>query len=222
MGLPKSTFHKNDFMTDRSKYFEYIKLAKSPLVQFAGDMEQLVKAARDNSIRDLLYFANQLETSDSASVKARGTFIRLQCKGLEAEDLFEEYRESWGVPKFQEDLLTVSDFKNGFLLTFRDHTTSWGEDREARHSFYSNLEAQFVNRYEFWSVDHGPEEIVFVESGGYKEILWSLIRQGEYGPFISQVFTKEELHSFLKHFDEDELGFEKKELIEIMEQNVNW
>jgi hypothetical protein len=209
-------------MTSRAKYFDNIKTAISPILQFASNLGQLVKATRNNSIDDLLILANQLETSDSASVKARGTFIRLQCKGLEAEDLFEEYREGWGIPKFQESLLSASDFRNGFLWTFRDHTTSWSEDQEAREWFYTNLEARFIYNYEFWACDHGPEEIVFKESGDYKEILWTLVKQGDYGPMISPIFTKEELQEFLFQFDEDELGFEKEKLLEIIIQNQNW
>ena len=209
-------------MTDRKKYFDHINANHSPILQFTDRFDQLLKAAESHSIEDLLFYASYLEFSDMDSVKARGTLIRLQCQGLEAEDLFEAYRESWGIPKFQEDLLTASDFRNGFLWTFRDHTTSWAEDQEARDWFYTNIEARFIQKYEFWSVDRGPEEVLFRKSGKYKEILSDLIRETEYGPLVSPVFTKEELQSFIEQHDEDDLGIDKEVLIEIIEQNINW
>ncbi len=209
-------------MTDRKKYFDHINANLSPILQFTDRFDQLLKAAKNNSIEDLLFYASYLESSDADSIKARGTLIRLQCQGLEAEDLFEAYRESWGIPAFQENLLTVSDFKNGFLWKFRDHTSSWSEDEEAREWFYTNIEARFIREYEFWTDDRGSEERMFVKSGSYKEILSALIQEAEFGPLISPVFTKEELQSFIDHHDEDDLGIQKEALTDIIEQNINW
>jgi hypothetical protein len=209
-------------MTDRKKYFDNINSNHSPILQFADHFDKLLTATESHSIEDLLFYASYLESSGAASIKARGTLIRLQCQGLEAEDLFEAYRESWGIPKFQEDLLTASDFRNGFLWTFRDHTTSWSEDQEARNWFYTNIEARFARKYEFWSIDRGPEEVLFRKSGKYKEILLDLIRETEFGPLISPVFTKKELQSFIDQHDEDDLGIQKEVLVEIVEQNINW
>jgi len=209
-------------MTDRKKYFDHINANQSPILQFTDRFDQLLKAVKSNSIEDLLFYAGYLESSDTDSVKARGTLIRLQCQGLEAEDLFEAYRESWGIPIFHENLLTVSDFKNGFLWKFRDHTSSWGEDQEAREWFYTNIEARFVRNYEFWSDDRGSEEMMFGKYGMYKEILSALIQEAEFGPLISPVFTKEELQSFIDQHDEDDLGIQKEALRDIIEQNINW
>ena len=209
-------------MTDRQKYFDSINSNQSPILQFANRLDQLLDAVENDSMEDLLFYASYLESSGAESIKARGTLIRLQCQGLEAEDLFEAYRESWGIPKFQEDLLTASDFRNGFLWTFRDHTSSWGEDQEARDWFYTNMEARFVRKYEFWSADRGSEEVLFGKSGKYKEILSSLIQEAEFGPLISPVFTKKELQSFIDLHDEDDLGIQKEVLVEIIEQNINW
>ena len=209
-------------MPDRKRYFDKIRSNHSPILQFTNRLEQLLKAAETSNIEDLLFYARSLESSNEDSVKARGTLIRLQCQGLEAEDLFEAYRESWGIPVFQENLLTVSDFKNGFLWTFRDHTTSWAEDQEAREWFYTNIEARFVRKYEFWAQDHGPDEKLFEKSGTYKTILTALIQEADYGPLISPVFTKEELQSFIDQHLEDELGIEKETLVDVIEQNINW
>ena len=209
-------------MTDRKKYFDNINANHSPILQFTDRFDQLLKSAESNSIEDLLFYAGYLESSDKDSVKARGTLIRLQCQGLEAEDLFEAYRESWGIPIFQENLLTVSDFKNGFLWKFRDHTGSWSEDQEARDWFYTNIEARFVRKYEFWSDDRGSEEMLFGKSGNYKDILSALILEADFGPLISPVFTKEELQSFIDRHDEDDLGIQKEALTDIIEQNINW
>jgi hypothetical protein len=209
-------------MTDRKKYFDNINSNHSPILQFRNRLDQLLEAAENDSIEDLLFYASYLESSDEDSVKARGTLIRLQCQGMEAEDLFEAYRESWGIPRFQEDLLTASDFRNGFLWTFRDHTSSWSEDQEARDWFYTNIEARFVRKYEFWSDDRGPKDVLFRKSGKYKEILLDLIQETEFGPLISPVFTKEELQYFIDRHDVDDLGIQKDVLVEIIEQNINW
>ncbi len=209
-------------MTDRKKYFDNINSNRSPILQFADRFDQLLKATESNSVEDLLFYAGYLESSNVDSIKGRGTLIRLQCQGLEAEDLFEAYRESWGIPIFYENLLTVSDFKNGFLWKFRDHTSSWSEDQEAREWFYTNIEARFIRKYEFWSTDRGSEEVLFRKSGKYKEILSALIQEAEFGPLISPVFTKEELQSFIDLHDEDDLGIRKEVLTDIIEQNINW
>lgn len=208
---------------ERISYFENIKLIASPLLQLPGELDNVMNATSRDSLEVLLAFADQLSILNTTSANARASFIRLQCKGLNTEDLFEEYRESWGIPKFDEDLVNVDDFKNGFLWTFRDHTTSWTEDVEARHWFYTNIEARFARRYEFWSCDHGPEEMILMESGDYKSILWSIInKHADYTPFISPVFSQVELKSFYNKFDEKEYDFDKDSLLEIMEQNINW
>jgi hypothetical protein len=209
-------------MSERNKYFEMIRANQSPILRFTDQYDKLLTAVEDHSTETLLHFANKLESSDVPSIKSRGTFIRLQCQGLEAEDLFEAYRESWGIPVFLEGLISVTDFRNGFLWTFRDHSTSWGEDQEARDWFYTNIEARFVLQYEYWSDDRGSEEVIFRKSGRYKEILSSLIEEAEFGPLISPVFSKEELQSFIDRHDEDDLGIEKEVLTEIIEQNINW
>jgi hypothetical protein len=208
---------------ERTSYFENIKLNQSPLLQVSNELDKVFEATANNEIEELLSFANLLSDLGTVSAKARAAFIRLQIGGIDTEDLFEEYRESWGIPKFEEELVTINDFKNGFLWTFRDHTTSWSEDIEAREWFYTNIEARFARRYEFWSCDRGPEEMILLESGDYKYILYSIINKHEdYSPFISPVFSHNELRLFYDNYKEDGNGFYKESLFEIMKQNINW
>ena len=206
----------------RVGYFENIGKNISPLLQIPVSLEEIMDATANDRVGDLLAYASRLSDLGTASAKARAAFIRFQIAGIDAEDIFEEYRESWGIPVFQDDLVSIGDFRNGFLWTFRDHSTSWSEDVEARNWFYTNTEARFARRYEFWACDHGPEEIVFRKRGDYKSILLSIVEDADFGPFISPVFSRTELRTFYENFDEDQYGFEKDSLLEIMERNENW
>jgi hypothetical protein len=208
---------------ERTLYFENIKLNQSPLLLIPDSHKNIFQATTNNDVEELLSFANQLSNLGTATANARAAFIRLQIGGIDTEDLFEEYRESWGIPKFKEDLVTIDDFKNGFLWTFRDHTTSWSEDTEARKWFYTNIEARFARRYEFWSCDRGPEEMLLLESGDFKNILLSIINKHEdFSPLISPVFSRDELKSFYYNFKEDDHDFDKESLLQILEENENW
>ena len=84
----------------RTEYFERIRLNPSPLLRFTGIIEFLLLAAADNSKDSLLLFADYLSDLNTTSSKARASFIRLSIGGISTEDLFEEYRESWGIPIF--------------------------------------------------------------------------------------------------------------------------
>ncbi len=208
---------------NRISYFENIRSNETPLSQVNYGLERIFEATANNNTELLLSFADLLTDLNTNSAKARASFIRLQVKGINTEDLFEEYRESWGIPKFEDNLVTVDDFKNGFLWTFRDHSTSWSEENEARNWFYTSLEARFARRYEFWACDRGPEEMLLLESGAYKNILNAIIHKHEdYTPFISPVFSHAELRSYYNKFDEDEHELDKEALLEIMEGNKNW
>ncbi len=206
-----------------SSYFENIKLNPSPLSLVSRDLDDIMEAAANNQTDELLAFAKRVADLGTESSKARAAFIRLQIAGINTEDLFEEYRESWGIPKFEDDLLSIKDFKNGFLWTFRDHTTSWTDDVEAREWFYTHIEARFARRYEYWSLDHEREHMILLESGDYKNILYSIVnKHADYSPLVSPVFSHEELRIFFDNHDEDADGFFKEDLLEIMKQNINW
>ena len=207
---------------NRAAYFENIRMNESPLLQIPVSLEEIMDSIENDKVGDLLAYASRLSDLGTASAKARAAFIRFQIAGIDADEIFEEYRERWGIPIFQEDLVSIDDFKNGFLWTFRDHTTSWSEDVEARNWFYTHTEGRFARRYEFWACDHGPEEIVFRKKGDYKSILHSIIEDADFSPFVSPVFSREELRSFYDNFDEDLYGIDKDSLLEIMEKNANW
>ena len=213
-------------LMDRTTYFEKISKVQSPLLLLPDSHDALYKARESDdeiSLNIYLSFASELEAFNTDPAKTRAAFIRLQCQGINTEDLFNEYAESWGVPIFQEGLVTADDFKNGFLWTFRDHTTSWCEDEDARTWFYNNIEGRFARRYEYYSYDKGQEELLLIESGDFKQILGSIInKHQDYSALISPVFSKAELESFYAEYDETIYGFEKKELINIIKQNQNW
>lgn len=211
---------------DRASYFEEIKSVTSPVILLPDQLNVVIQARTNDlseSIDVYLDFADRLSQLASDEAKTRAAFIRMQCGGIDTEDFFERHRESWGIPKFEEDLVTVDDFRNGFLFTFRDHSTSWGEDGEARDWFFKNIEARFVRHYEFWACDNGPEEILLSTSSDYKNIMWTIVRDYQnYSALISPVFTKQDLQSFYQKFDEEKGGYYKEDLLEMIEENPNW
>ena len=211
---------------DRTAYFEQIKLIQSPLLLVPGAFDYLLKARAFDSAESMhiyVAFAEQLQSFNTTEAKTRSAFIKLQCQGINTEDMFAEYHEGWGIPKFTEGLVTHDDFKNGFLWTFRDHTSSWTEDEEARSWFYTNPEARFARRYEYYSCDRGPEELLLIESGDFKSILALMItKHGDLTALVSPAFSKAELHTFYVNHDESLTGFAKEEVLEMITQNPNW
>lgn len=211
---------------DRATYFEEINSVTSSLLLLADRLDTVIQARTDDlsePIEVYLDFADQLSQLDNDEAKTRAAFIQMQCGGIDTEDFFEQHRESWGIPKFEEDLLTVDDFKNGFLFTFRDHSTSWCEDGEARQWFFSSSEARFVRHYQFWACDNGPEEILLSASGDYKSIMWTIVRDyQDYSALVSPIFTKQDLQDFYDRFDEEKGDYYKEVLLEMIEENPNW
>jgi hypothetical protein len=211
---------------NREQYFDKINSIQSPIL-LLPDQLRVIANLRINDLTDptevYLSFAHNLSKLASDTAKTRAEFITLQCNQIHADDFFEKHRESWGIPKFDEGLITIGDFKNGFLWTFRDHSTSWCEDQVARDWFFKNIEAQFVRHYEFWSCDNGPDEIVLQKSGDYKTILWTIVNDyQDYSALASPVFTKQELQNFYDNFDEDKGDYYKDDLLEMIEENPNW
>jgi hypothetical protein len=210
----------------RSVYFQRIKEIDSPLLTFPELVNNAIRERTNcltEPINAHLELAEKLSQLDNNEARTRAKFIRLQCGGIDAEDFFETHRESWGIPKFQENLVTVDDFRNGFLWKFRDHTTSWSEDMEAREWFSTHIEARFVRHYEFWTCDDGPEKMLYSNNGDYKTILLRLVKiYQDYSVLISPVFTKSELSEVYNNHDPEDTGFEKEDLLEIVSQNPNW
>lgn len=161
-----------------------------------------------------LTVADELERTGDKELIKRAEFIRRQCNGDKADNLFNDYRKSWGIPNFKEDLVTTDDFERGFLYRFRDHTTSWSDNQNAKEWFLNSFEARFVQIYELWSCDNGPEEIIETRTGDYKTILKSLLADGDYEVLTSSIFTKTELDDFIRNYRPVDGDFLIDEIIE--------
>jgi len=211
---------------DRASYFKKVNSVNSPLLFLTDQLDTIIKARTidlKENVDVYLDFAEKLSQVGSHTSKTRASFIRMQCNGINAENFFEEHRESWGIPKFREELVLVDDFKNGFLNTFRDHSTSWCEDREARDWFFKSVEARFVRHYQFWACDNGPKEILLSKSGDYKSILWTIIKDyQDYSALVSPIFLKQDLQDFYNNFDEVKGDLYKEDLLDLIKENPNW
>jgi len=167
--------------------------------------------------------AVELELTGELELVKRAAFIRGQCDNENVDKLFSENREKWGIPNFKEDLVTIDDFKKGFLHKFRDHTTSWTENQEAKEWFLNSLEARFVQVYELWSCDNGPEEIIDTRTGDYKTILKSLLADGDYDVLTSPIFTKNDLDDFINEYRPSDGDLSVDDIIEdYINENPNY
>lgn len=172
-----------------------------------------------------LYFkiANELKATNRHNYISRANFILEQLKGNSGKEIFDSFREDWDIWNFDENILTVEDFKRGFLWCFRDHTTSWRDNQKAKTWFLTSPESIFARRYEFWSCDKGFDECIDVREGGYKEILLSLLKDGDYEVLCSPVFSKSELTDFIKNYRPQNSDYEIDEIIEdYIEANPNY
>jgi len=199
-------------MKDREQYLRAALNEKSVLSYIVQDHETLINLTA--SLCGRAEVATQLEAIDSDSAKSRAEFIRRQLDGEESKELFDTWREQWGIPCFQEGLVNASDFQGGFMWRFRDHTTSWSENQYAQEWFLVSTEAQTITRYEFWSCDDGPDECIEVVTGSYKQILEELLEAGVHEVLISPVFTTQELAEFMHAYAEDENDFTLEEIVE--------
>ncbi len=161
-----------------------------------------------------LEIADEFEHTGKEELKARAIFIREQCEGKSGQLVFDKYREIWGIPNFRENILSVDDFKRGFLWTFRDHTTSWSDNQNAKVWFLTSEEARFVRHYEFWSWDNEFDECLEKRDGTYKTILDDLLKDGDYEVLQSPVYTNEELFGFIKSYFPKDGDFTIEEIIE--------
>lgn len=114
----------------------------------------------------------ELEKCSAHHLKSRASFIRDQCNGFSGAHVFEKYRVKWGIPKFKDGLVTVNDFKRGFLFTFRHHTNASADAVSARDWFMHADEARFACRYELWDVT--AKICLKTFTGSYAQILQNL------------------------------------------------
>lgn len=193
------------------------------------DIEQieLLASTRTNDMSEplelYLKVAEQLEATYRYEYISRASFIREQCSGHSGKELFDKHREDWGIWNFDEDIITVNDFRRGFLWCFRDHTTSWNDNQKAKTWFLTSPEGLFVRRYEFWTWDKGYDECIEVREGSYKDILLSLLKDGDYKVLSSHVFSKSELQSFINSYVPKDGDYSIEEIIEdYIEANPNY
>lgn len=180
-------------------------------------LERLIQSRTLHLTEDTTLYlpvADELERTGDKNLIKRAEFIRRQCNGDKAENIFNNYRENWGIPNFKEDLVTVADFQRGFLYRFRDHTTSWSDNQNAKEWFLNSFEARFVQIYELWSCNNGLEEIIETRTGDYKTILKSLLADRNYEVLTSSIFTKTELHDFIRNYRPVDGDFSIDEIIE--------
>lgn len=172
-----------------------------------------------------LYFnvADELKATNRHDYISRANFILEQLNGTDGREVFDKSREDWGIWNFDENILTVEDFRRGFLWRFRDHTTSWNDNQKAKTWFLTSPEGLFVRRYELWACDKGFDECIEVREGGFKEILLELLKDGDYEVLCSPVFSKRELTDFIKNYQPQNGDYEIDEIIEeYIEANPNY
>lgn len=191
------------------------------------DQIELLASIRTNDLSEPIHLylkvADQLENTNRQDNITRAKFIKEQCEGKSAKEIFDMYREDWGIWNFDENIVSVGDFKRGFLWCFRDHTTSWNDNQKAKTWFLTSPEGLFVRRYEFWTWDKGYDECIEVREGSYKEILVSLLKDGDYEVLCSSVFSKNELHNFIKNYNSKDDDYTIDEIIEdYIEANPNF
>jgi hypothetical protein len=187
------------------------------------DIQDIEALAATGSLEAYLKFADQLEATHRYNYITRANFIREQCKGLDGKQLFDKYRDDWGVWNFSEELVTVEDFKNGFLWRFRDHTTSWSYNQKAKAWFLTSGEGLFIKRYEFWTCDNEQDECIDVREGSFKEILLSLLKDGDYEVLTSPVFSRSDLEAYIKNYKPMDGDYSIEEIIEdYIEGNPNY
>ena len=89
--------------------------------------------------------------------------------------------------------------------------TSWSDNQKAKAWFLQSPEAWFVHRYEFWTCDNDFDQCIEVREGSYKEILFSLLKNGDYEVLSSPSFSKAELLEFIAQFKrvDDDPSIEK-------------
>lgn len=185
------------------------ELIKKPsiLARVIKSQSELDNIASSSALRlEISQRLAALETEDS---QTRAAFILKQ-----DEDNFKTNREAWGIPNFDEDLITLEDFKDGFLWRFRAHTTSWNHNQYADEWFYTSLEARSITRYEFWDCDEGPEKADIVMISDYKSILKKLLVDYVYEVLISPAFSNQELSEYIHNFCENEEDYSLEDVID--------
>jgi hypothetical protein len=206
---PYANYLSSSFMLENIKDLE--SLASERTIDFSEPTELYIKVA------------DELKSTNRHDYVSRANFILEQLNDKDGRETFDKFREDWGIWNFDETILKVDDFKRGFLWRFRDHTTSWADNQKAKTWFLTSPEGIFVRRYEFWTCDNGFDECIEVREGSYKEILLSLLKDGDYEVLSSPVFSKSELTEFIKTYQPQNGDYEIDTIIEdFIEANPNY
>lgn len=194
------------------------ELVKQPsvLAKVIKSQSELDNISNSSELR--LEIPRRLGALEAEDSQTRAVFILKQ-----GEHNFNANREAWGIPSFAEGLVTLNDFKDGFLWRFRAHSTSWGDNQYADEWFYTSLEARSVIRYEFWDCDDGSEKANIIYTGNYKLILKRLLADHVHEVLISPAFSSEELSEYIDSFSEDEEDYLLEDVIaDYISRNLNF
>lgn len=185
------------------------ELVKQPsvLAKVIKSQSELNNISNSSELR--LEISRRLGALEAEDSQTRAAFILKQ-----DEHNFNANREAWGIPSFAEGLVTLNDFKDGFLWRFRAHSTSWGDNQYADEWFYTSLEARSVIRYEFWDCDDGSEKANIIYTGNYKLILKRLLADHVHEVLISPAFSSEELSEYIDSFSEDEEDYLLQDVVD--------
>ena len=168
-----------------------------PVVLFdpAHPALQALAAARTQRHPDprqaALGVAATLEDAGWPEAATRAQFIRHQCASEQADRLFATHRERWGIPDYREDLVLAKDFRHGFLWHFRDHSTAFSDNLQAKTWFLCSPEAWLVQHYDFEGglEGRGPYKALLE-----RDVAWGL--PGSLEVLDSPVFTLDDYRRF--------------------------
>ncbi|WP_020527081.1 hypothetical protein [Flexithrix dorotheae] len=184
------------------------------ILEIKSPLSLLPRAVLDEAIRkrsnthdpilDFKTIADYLYKTNIHHAKTRAEFILRHCEGEDCEGFFEQHRESWGLPKFREDLVTINEFKNGFLWRMKDYTTAFAEDGYTRNWFTKSHESLFLRKYEAWDSGQTGDELIHEEYGSCRDIFTKFLKEyGMYDFVRSPIFTTKDLQNFAAEYKED-------------------
>ena len=155
-------------MSDSRKVNSPLILVPKTLLKEAVDQ----RTNSEDPIERFLSIANFLDAQDNPVANTRGEFIKRQIAGEDCEPFFEAHKENWGIPKFCENLITVNEFKNGFLWVMKDYTTAFSENGNIREWHILSPETFFIRKYEAWDATKNGkgDEMFHHEYGDCKQL----------------------------------------------------
>jgi hypothetical protein len=179
-------------------------------------VEELLAARRPDESEPVELYLRAADRLEAAGHAPRAEFIRRQCAGEPAAELFALHRVAWGIPELSEQLIVAADFRRGFLHTFRDHTDSWSDNQHARRWFFTSPEARFAVRYEMWSWDDSPEERIEERVAPYREIVFGLLDDGMESALACPLVSREQAMAWAERMKDE---FDPEAIAEFLRLN---